>query len=459
MFSPSPPFLTLLLFHGYQMAIADDSADVIRTELEDHKGNLTALQTVIAPPWVSSQSIRSTSDILWSCVLTLTACIYNSLHLNISTKSGQKRRLLQKVKWATIAIIAPEIVVFMAFFQYFEARWLVKELNKKREKRGEEEKSRYPEFDLRYGFFVAMGGLQVSTSDSDSDSDSDDIDSGYRGSNDKSVNRALSTEAVISLAAEGEFLYVPRESIDDRSKADAVKKVLVLFQVLWMVIQCISRKAYGLPLTLLEVHTMVHVVCAFILYLCWFEKPLDVLNPDILDRSSYSDRMNHVLLEDVPRGIYRIRMIKRDLDFPTDTETVDTVLDASILERRSQWLIYTAAFLFPALYGGIHLTAWNSDFPSIPEHVLWKCSCFTSIGIFPAQKIIQKLLFAIGNTFYSNKIINKGINLSYLMSLVGLLIIFIVTRLYIIVEAFISLRSVPIGVYWTPSWLQMIPHI
>ncbi|KAI2777361.1 hypothetical protein F4815DRAFT_481826 [Daldinia loculata] len=38
-----------------------------------------------------------------------------------------------------------------------------------------------------------------------------------------------------------------------------------------MVIQCISRKAYRLPLTLLEIHTMVHVVCAFILYICWFE--------------------------------------------------------------------------------------------------------------------------------------------------------------------------------------------
>jgi hypothetical protein len=31
-------------------------------------------------------------------------------------------------------------------------------------------------------------------------------------------------------------------------------------------------------------------------------------------------------------------------------------------------------------------------------------------------------------------------------------------RLYIVIESFLSLRRVPIGVYYTPSWLQMVPH-
>jgi len=39
------------------------------------------------------------------------------------------------------------------------------------------------------------------------------------------------------------------------------------------------------------------------------------------------------------------------------------------------------------------------------------------------------------------------------------ILIYSLARAYIIVESFISLRRVPIGVYWTPAWLQMIPHV
>jgi hypothetical protein len=67
------------------------------------------------------------------------------------------------------------------------------------------------------------------------------------------------------------FPTVTRDTIEDRSKADFIQKGLVIVQVGWMVIQCTARRAYGLPLTLLEVHTMVHVVCALIMYLFWIK--------------------------------------------------------------------------------------------------------------------------------------------------------------------------------------------
>ena len=41
---------------------------------------------------------------------------------------------------------------------------------------------------------------------------------------------------------------------------------------------------------------------------------------------------------------------------------------------------------------------------------------------------------------------------------INVLVVYSGARLYIVVESFISLRKVPIGVYYTPSWLQMIPH-
>jgi hypothetical protein len=118
----------------------------------------------------------------------------------------------------------------------------------------------------------------------------------------------LTPEGVLQLAEDGHFLEIPRSKIDDKSKADTISKILVMTQVAWMAMQCITRKAYGLPLTLLEVHTMVHVVCAVLLFVLWIDvgvtahsslvsccltspsqKPKDVQDPELLDISGFED--------------------------------------------------------------------------------------------------------------------------------------------------------------------------
>jgi hypothetical protein len=76
---------------------------------------------------------------------------------------------------------------------------------------------------------------------------------------------------VIWLVERGHWIPISKKNIDDKSKADYFQKLLVLIQVMWMVVQCIMRKIKSLPLSLLEIHTMVHVSCAVFLYLCWFK--------------------------------------------------------------------------------------------------------------------------------------------------------------------------------------------
>ncbi|KAK7932001.1 hypothetical protein PG985_002713 [Apiospora marii] len=105
-----------------------DSAGVVRGQLDlfTKEQNFSALRTTPAPHWVSSQNYRSTSDILWSCLLTMTACIYTALHLNIAAGNAKKRSIFDKfkVKWVITALFAPELVLYLACSQYLEARWL-----------------------------------------------------------------------------------------------------------------------------------------------------------------------------------------------------------------------------------------------------------------------------------------------------------------------------------------------
>lgn len=96
--------------------------------IQANKDNQTALQTIHAPPWVSAAEFRGTMAILQTCVLTLFACIYTALHLNVPHKTDFLSTLITKAKWVLMALFAPEIVLYMAADQLVQALRLKKEL-------------------------------------------------------------------------------------------------------------------------------------------------------------------------------------------------------------------------------------------------------------------------------------------------------------------------------------------
>lgn len=120
-----------------------------------------------------------------------------------------------------------------------------------------------------------MGGVRVRVDDMLSLPDLHDKAFRYFDSVNRPYSVRLGPQTVIWLAERGHWIPILKKKIDDKSKADYLQKLLVLIQVIWMVMQCIMRKIKNLPLSLLEIHTMVHVVCAVFLYLCWFRVGLE----------------------------------------------------------------------------------------------------------------------------------------------------------------------------------------
>ena len=91
----------------------------------------------------------------------------------------------------------------------------------------------------------------------------------------------LSPDGVLFLAKHEKDLLtsIPMESITNRSKSDSIAKLLICLQAMWMIFQCIGRLASHLPITLLEINTLGHVICAILLYTVWFNKPQDLNDP------------------------------------------------------------------------------------------------------------------------------------------------------------------------------------
>lgn len=99
----------------------------------------------------------------------------------------------------------------------------------------------------------------------------------------------LAHHALLKLAEEGLYLPMPDDSIRDKSKADYLAKALVFLQVFFLLVQTIARKAQALPFSLLEIHTLVHAVCAVGMYLAWLGKPLDIKDPTDISREVWSN--------------------------------------------------------------------------------------------------------------------------------------------------------------------------
>ena len=122
---------------AFAVAAMAQTTNPVYAELEKIQNNLTALHGTRALGWVSAPSMRGTSDILCSCLLTMFACIYTALHLDIPGHDSMfsNHPLIAKLVWSSAALFSPELVVFYASSQFFQARKLAKDMRDLHESR------------------------------------------------------------------------------------------------------------------------------------------------------------------------------------------------------------------------------------------------------------------------------------------------------------------------------------
>jgi len=114
-------------------------------------------------------------------------------------------------------------------------------------------------------------------------------------------------------------------------------------------------------------------------------------------------------------------------------------------------------------YGGIHAAAWNDHFPSVPEKWLWRASS-SYIGFCGGLWVILNLLVARYrklNDFWEHWMDGKkswwqNFGIGVLVFICGFSLV--LARFYIVLEAFLSIREMPVSAYQTPEWTDVFPH-
>lgn len=308
-----------------------------------------------------------------------------------------------------------------------------------------------------------------------------------------------------------------------------------------------------LPITLLELNTVVHVLCVLLTYTYWRHKPMDIRYPVVLhldaklaadiyfsfdgapsgstkessedapappDAASGLETRHGALRTEDEKSASATPNVSPDLekqDYTLHTEAVapDTesceavqkaVLTPTGVDSISFWSHYSAFaekpsdlglpeklplqplcsrarmlkregslrleadreqrfwgfFVFFAMsYGAAHATAWSAHLPTSTEQLLWRISAVALVA--------GPLLFAftgqglIWIEAVEGKIARKLVTVCFkpLVTIaafaVTLLIIF--SRCFVVVEAFISLRSLPVGAFDVVPWANYWPHL
>lgn len=207
--------------------------------------------------YVNDPSGRGTPSLVLSCLLTLVLCVWSALHLNVPPLGRTRRQIVwTNIIWITAGIYCPELVVFTAWRQWSSARILSRLVHQKYQSVEEikEQPLRLP-WTMTHSFFASTGGFAFDCSP-------------YIWTRDNPAGfLPANTPARLTITARGmAFLTrchhlpdVPKGDIDDKSKADALAKTLVILQASWMLLQVLGRLIAGLPVTLLEVNTVAHM--------------------------------------------------------------------------------------------------------------------------------------------------------------------------------------------------------
>ncbi|EIW76516.1 hypothetical protein CONPUDRAFT_64356 [Coniophora puteana RWD-64-598 SS2] len=203
-----------------------------------------------------SDNHRSLWSIISTCLLTIFACVYTSIHPNVPSPYDGPLAILRRTAGIMLAtVLAPELMVIWAARQFLTARRFTQKMRD------------YETWNHAHSFYVYMGGFMR-----------------YQdGKPYVIVEPEDMLEAVKDGSLNPAHVKLTELEITDASKGKFISKGLTVLQVTWFCVQLIARRSYDLAITPLEIGTTGFAVLCCITYALWWDKPLNVNHPRRLE--------------------------------------------------------------------------------------------------------------------------------------------------------------------------------
>ena len=262
------------------------------------------------------------------------------------------------------------------------------------------------------------------------------------------------------------FAMPTEAEIKDRGKSDWLAKSLVLLQTSWFVIQCIARGIKHLPVTHLEIVTLVYAAMNFVIYVFWWNKPLNVNRPVRVFRRSGESEPSETQPQSNSEawkstwelaldGLGRILgFIAGGQDQDVDLSREDRVPRFWANSTEENILIADIIMLGVGIcFGAIHCIAWGFPFLTHMELLMWRMSSVTITAVPIYMPSMIGLAIWLGDMDFD------AIGYITLFSLIPAGLLYVIAQAVTLVLALTSLRDLPLGAYEAVHWTTFIPHV
>ncbi|KAF7296756.1 hypothetical protein MIND_00906200 [Mycena indigotica] len=400
---------------------------------------------------------RTLYDIIWGCLVTVFACVWVSVHPNVPKRPvipepPDNSCIWVRLRWQCFygtnafrarlklmlaGVLAPELIVGLALRQRAMAMRFASVLN----------------VSITHGFFICMGGFV--------DNDGHPLVSWQQ-----LIGRQIPFWAIGGTSHSLDALRrISRNAIRDKSKGDIYTKTIAFCQGLWFILQSLTRLVQRLPLAQLEVATLAFTVLNVFTWVLWWDKPLDVTEPIVIepqyksvDSASISGNTAQVSSPTSTIGTKFLRIL--GIPFRQGGDPFDPTLgygvptfwyaawnDASFqMEERCLF----QELLIAGLFGAIHCAAWNAAFASTIEMWLWRGAALL-LAVIPLAAVALLYCDMRSSRDYPDYWLPTFIKWS--------LLLYVPSRLITLLIPLITLRTVEPSLYVDISWSTYIPHL
>ncbi|EHK19811.1 uncharacterized protein TRIVIDRAFT_203391 [Trichoderma virens Gv29-8] len=385
--------------------------------------------------WQPGGCYRGTWNIISTCLSTIIACTWSIQHLNIpATDDTQFQKNKRKMKWMIITVLFPELVLIHAIFEFHMAwkalrlmsdkekpvkwpwwfrnpplSWLpycrryLKDKNlddqeaKNLESQDAKDQPKKEKWTLAHCYFANMGGFMYI----------------------KGKERLPVTAQQLAEDDSYLCLEITEEDIKDKSKQDWLAKLFAALQILQLILSIITRHIQGVHFSQLETVTLSFAICGVLIYCTYFYKPQNIeraieLKNDMRDSnvvSQYtaddaqepavrdSDDVPQNRADDTQKAAARFFSLQSEkpydsfwaimLNKQTSLKKPDSkgqktlrIPNDNIPIYKGSNEVHPAVYLLAlasGLFGAIHAIAWQFEFPTEEEKLLWQiCTCISA---------------------------------------------------------------------------------
>lgn len=246
---------------------------------------------------------------------------------------------------------------------------------------------------------------------------------------------------------------IREDDINDKSKGDFFVKIIGVVQLTWLIVENIARAVQSLAISQLEIAVLAYAACAIFAYAFCLSKPKDIRIPT-------SIYVAEDVIRQIAEGDYKERLRKYYPDSlfrnHPDNRSMHPIANFNKSAEGSRFRVMgynidDYGFLITAiLFGGIHCAAWNYEFPTLAEKLLWRSSSIVTTTI--------PVLFMAG-VGIEHHVSNSEVKwILEKFEVLCMFVIYPIARLYLLVEVFRSLFFLPPSAF-VGTWSGNIPHV